>query len=149
MLAKVTAIEQRRHARPEERVRVLAEVAGADATIVYVCIDKKDPNGPFARGNELYRMVLEGLMRDTMKASPCMDLRIVVDKSWFIDKNRLTEMAENLSKELNRNVKSCNKVSSDRCVRIADYVVGSIWARYERENDEYFDMARGRISVAR
>lgn len=130
----------------DERMGVLKEVGCADIKIVYVCVDKHDPSDPSERGNELYCVVLEELMKNAMSIAPTKDLRIVVDESWFIEKERLKKMAENISKETHRNVKSCEKGSSDKCVRIADYVVGAIRTKYENDDAEFFEIIREKIS---
>lgn len=138
------------NAKHEEHVEVLTEVAcTANSDIVYVCIDKEDRSGPAERGNELYCKVLEELMSDAMSVATSKDLRIIVDESRFIKKDHLENMAKDLSKELGKNVKSCKKASSDKCVRIADYVVGAIRIKYENNDGELFTIIEKKISFAR
>lgn len=131
----------------EERIRVLREVSKANASIVYVCIDKEDPLSPSERGNDLYRIAIEELIRNAMMIAPIRDLRIVVDESRFIRQDHLKQMAKDISIEIGKNVKSCDKVSSDRCVRIADYVAGAIRTKFENGNEELFEIIREKIST--
>ena len=131
-----------------ERLDVLAEVADSDSTIVYVCIDKKDYREPYRCGNELYQKALKKLIEHALEISDSRDVNILVDESRFIKNNELVEIGNDVSKNLGKNVKRCVKVSSDRCTRIADYIAGSLWAKYERGNEEYFKLIEKRISVA-
>ena len=56
-------------------------------------------------------------------------------------------MAKDISIEIGKNVKSCDKVSSDKCVRIADYVAGAIRTKFENGNEELFEIIREKIST--
>jgi len=133
----------------KERLNVLTEIAAADVQIVCVCIHKTKRDEPHRTGNELYRHTLEEVIRCAMEASSVRDIDILVDENGFIKSVELKEIGRSLSKSLGKNLKRCDKVSSNKCVRIADFIAGSIWAKYERENSEYFDIIKGKISLAR
>ncbi len=138
------------NAEPKERINVLKEVAKAESlSIVFVRIDKKNPSDYVERGNKLYHKTLKNLMEDSMEVCFTKDLKIYVDESRFIESNHLKQMAEDASKRTGKNVKDCKKVSSDRCVRIADYVVGAIRMKYENEDSSLFEIIEEKISIAR
>jgi len=133
----------------DERIRVLREIANADVKIVYVCVNKESHYKQNNDSNELYQDVLNVVIRCAQKKSTCRDINVWVDDSSFIKNDDLKNMAKEISKDVGRNVKRCSKVSSEKCVKIADYVAGSISAKYERENDEFFNIIKEKISVAR
>jgi len=133
----------------EERIRVLTEVARADVKIVYLCIDKEKQDESYKSGNALYRFALEEVIRCALAESINKDVNVRIDENSFIKRKDLEEIVSTVSKEFGKNVKGCSKVSSERCVRIADYVAGSVWARYEREIREYYDIIKEKVSVAR
>jgi len=137
------------YATPDERIRVLREVADADVDIVYVCIDKENAYNPPIYGNELYCVTLKELIRSAFAVSLSKDVDIMLDENHFIKADDLRTITNNISVELGINIKRCSKVSSNRCVRIADYTVGSIWAKYERGNEEFFEIISKKISLAR
>lgn len=120
----------------------------ADVQIVYACIDKKKLNEPYRNGNELYHQVLKEVIRRSMEVSQETDIDVVIDGSGFIKSEELMEIGKEISVSLEKNLKRCSKVSFNKCVRLADYIAGSLWAKYERENNEYFEMIKERISVA-
>jgi len=132
-----------------ERLNVLTEIAAADAQIVYVCIDKTKWDEPYRNGNELYRQALKEAIKCAMETIQIRDIDVVVDESGFIKSDELKEIGRSLSESLGKNVKRCDKVSSHKCVRIADFIAGSLWAKYERENGEYFEIIKEKISFAR
>ena len=133
----------------DERRKILSEIAIADVNIVYVCVDKQDSNEPYRSGNDLYYHALRELMRCAMENFKFRDINIFVDENGFIKTNELKELSTHLSNDLNKNVKKCEKASFNKCVKIADCVAGSLWANYERENKDYYNMIKAKVSIAR
>ena len=131
-----------------ERLNVLTEIANANVKIIYVCVDKEKSNNRFQHNNELYRWALKETMTNAINISENKDLNIIVDESSFIKNDCLKKMAKDASEVLGKNIKKCSKTTSDKCVRIADYVAGSIWAKYERKNEKYFEIINEKISIA-
>jgi len=137
------------NANRQERLKVLSEVAESDVTIVYVCIIKdRNHDASFLSGNELYEYALNELLKKALENAPCNDVNVIVDDSRFIRIDDLRKNVIGLSKETRRNVKKVEKASSNKCVRIADYVAGSIFAKYERNDDEYYKEIEEKISIA-
>ncbi|MDR3283025.1 MAG: DUF3800 domain-containing protein [Candidatus Methanoplasma sp.] len=132
-----------------DRSDIFIKMRDANIAIACICIDKQNQIGVFRYGNDLYKDTLEKLIRHSLELYPQSDLDIKVDSSRFISIEDLTIMVASVSKDLQKNVKSCKKVQSsvDKCVKIADFASGSIWARYERENSLYYNMIKEKIST--
>lgn len=123
----------------KDKKRVLTEVAGTNVRVVYVCVDKEKQIETYGSGNELYRRALEEVIKSALLVSQYKDVNVFVDKSRFIKNGDLKEMVNGLSQELGKNIVKCDKVSSNKCVSIADFVAGAIWTKYETGNEEFFE----------
>ena len=135
--------------KDDEKSKILDELATADVNIVYVCIDKHDLNEPYRCGNGLYYYALRELMKCALENYEYQDINILVDDNRFITKDELRKMGTELSNDLNKNVKRCEKVYSHKCVKIADCIAGSIWRSYEREDKYCYNIIKEKISFAR
>ena len=135
----------------EEREGVLNEITTTDTQIVCVCVDKNDYREPYRSGNILYQKALETLMKYAMNISPSKDVNIMVDKSRFIKIEDMKETARIIAEDIGKNVKRCEKVSSDseKCVQIVDYVAGAIWWEHEKKDPRFANIIRKKISIAR
>ena len=135
--------------RDDERLSILSEIAAADVKIIYVCIDKHSSNEPYRSGKELYYHALRELMKHALESYEHQDINILVDDNRFIKTDKLTKMGMELSSDLNKNVKRCEKVFSHKCIKIADCIAGSIWRSYEREDEGCYSIIKAKISFAR
>jgi hypothetical protein len=132
-----------------ERSVIFTEMITANMIITYVCVDKQEQADTFQYGNDLYKNTLEKLIKQSLELLSSNDVDIKIDGSRFIAIKDLMAMVENISNDLNKNVKNCKKVHStaDKCVKIADFVAGSIWTSYEKKDARYFNMIEKKISM--
>ncbi|MDR1690916.1 MAG: hypothetical protein LBR42_03610, partial [Candidatus Methanoplasma sp.] len=129
----------------KERLKVLNEVSDANVKIVYICINKQEQNESYGTGNKLYRTALEEVLKSALEVSSSKNLDILVDGNSFIKNSELKEIAYELAKNLEKNIEKCSKASSNKCVRIADFIAGSIWTKHERGNGTFFEIIKDKI----
>ncbi len=131
---------------------ILASVAGTAAKISYVVTEKNNPlDNNFVYGVDLYRRSLRDLVDVSLDQIVGKDINIMVDGSRYIQQSELRRMCEELCMEHGKNLKKCFKGISQNepCLRLADYVVGSIRYSYEESDDTYKRIIDRRISFAR
>jgi len=135
----------------DEKTEVLTEMMDSDVQVVYLCIDKSNWREPYRSGNILYQKALETLMESAMNVATFKDVNIVVDESRFIKIGDMRAIADAVSAKFEKNVKRCDKVSSssNKCIQIVDYVAGAIWIKYEKNNPAFYEIIKGKVSVAR
>lgn len=72
------------NASKKERIKVLREIANSNVNIVYVCVDKKNSTCFTERGNSLYSVALDKLLKLAFEVYPYKDIEIYIDESGFI-----------------------------------------------------------------
>ena len=76
-------------------------------------------------GNELYEIMQA--LADAVSVLPCRDFNVFVDRSSFIEIERLREMTREETMKAGVNLMKCDKVTSEqnRGVQLVDYVAGA------------------------
>ncbi len=138
---------------PDEISGILMALAGTDASIVSVTVDKYDHTSPYygMRGNRLYRQVLHDLLDMTLSAISGHDTTIFLDRSRFISLDELQSIARTLCDTHGCALRRCEKHTShqNKCIQVADYVVGTINRYYENDDERFISILSKKISVAR
>lgn len=65
------------------------------------------------------------------------DAKILMDNTSQLNSRKIRQIVDSLV----MNVTSWNKIESgsNRCIQVADFVAGSIFAKYEHNNSDYYD----------
>lgn len=136
----------------EEITNVLRTLSKCDVRIVYVVADKYDYTGQYygTYGNDLYKMILQDLLAKAFSLVNKGDVNVFLDRSSFVSLTSFRTIAGEVASSAGCNLKQCDKVTShqNKCIQIADYVVGAINRNYEDGNSYYMDIIRSKISVA-
>ena len=136
---------------PVFRNQILQTMSELRFDVVYTTVDKNnsDNHHPIY-GNKLYEFVLKQVISDAMETLPCKDTNIYLDYSRFISLSRLRELVDELAVKNEVNTKIVNKVISEqnKCIQLADYIVGSVEAYYEND-DKSLNIIQKKISIAR
>lgn len=114
--------------------------------------EKNNPlDNVFIYGVELYKRNLRALIDSSLEQTAGKDINIIVDGSRYIQQKELHDMCKELCEYHDKNLKKCYKGVSQNepCLRLADYVVGSIRCNYEQSEDKYKAIIDKRISMAR
>lgn len=146
-----TGIESKFYNTSEDVIAsILKEFATCDVRIVYMAVDKHNYKSKYY-GNNLYKAVLSELLDSISDLLRHNDLRILLDRSSFISIKDAKNLAMNV---LSRN--RCTLISIDKkeseqspCIQIADYIAGTVFRRYEYENQKLFGIIEKKIVVAR
>lgn len=141
------------NSKPEDIRHVLHELAKCDVRVVYVVVDKDDVHGKYhgIYGNSLYRSVLQEVISASMESADGNDVSILLDKNSFISLEDFRNLSADVASELGKNAEKVQKVDSEQnaCIRIADYVAGSVRAYYEYGDDTFIKLIEGKVSIAR
>ncbi len=133
--------------------KVLTAQTETDANIVSITVDKHDYNSAYynLRGNKLYKRVLHDLLDLSLSSISGHDVIIFLDRSRFVSLEELQSMANDLSITHDCTLKKCEKHTSNqnKCIQIADYVVGSVNRYYENDDDRFATILSKKISLAR
>ena len=136
-----------------EIFEVLSSLMETEAEIVYVTVDKHDYTSPYydLRGNKLYCSVLQDLLYKSLRSISGHDVTIFLDRSRFISLNELQSLARELSSIHYCNLIKCEKHTShqNKCIQVADYVVGAINRYYENDDKRFAQLLSKKISFAR
>jgi len=128
-----------RNTTTEEISKLLMTLAESDPTITYVVADKYDYESRYydIYGNALYRKTIEDLFDLIDSLSPANEVKVMVDSTFSISQTDLEKICKKLKKI---NVVQQTKInsSSNKCIQIADYVAGTIWHKYERNECEHY-----------
>ncbi len=133
--------------------KVLTALAETDVAIVSITVDKHDYDSVYydLRGNKLYKRVLYDLLELSLSSISGHDVIIFLDRSRFVSLEELQSMANDLSITHDCTLKKCEKHTSNqnKCIQIADYVVGSVNRYYENDDDRFAAILSKKISLAR
>ncbi len=134
------------NSKREERISTLTELSKTDAVIIAVVVDKWDYKADFhgKYKNELYECVFEKLVSYLDFYAPCRSINIMLDRTSAISLQKMNEKVKSLEKV---KVNSCKKYDSfsNKCRRLADFVVGAIRENYENGNDTYYQIIKRMI----
>lgn len=86
-----------------------------------------------------------------MESADGNDVSILLDKNSFISLEDFRNLSADVASELGKNAEKVQKVDSEQnaCIRIADYVAGSVRAYYEYGDDTFIKLIEGKVSIAR
>ena len=78
-------------------------------------------------------------------------MNVIIDGNRYIRQDELREMCEGLCDKHGKNLKRCYKEISQNepCLRLVDYVAGSVRYSFEQGDDRYIKIIDEKISVAR
>jgi hypothetical protein len=136
----------------QEIIPILNLLSTLPIDITFVSTEKNHPaDGVFIYGNELYHRSLRDLLDQSLKQMASKDVHIIVDGNRYIKQIELRSMCEELCRKYGKNLKKCYKGISQNepCLRIVDYVAGSIRFSFEQDNDKYRSIIENKVSVAR
>jgi hypothetical protein len=135
-----------------EIIGVLNSLSNLPIEIAFVSTEKNHPSdGVYIYNNDLYRRSLKDLLDMSLQRLQCKDVNIIVDGSRYITQKELRDMCEELCLTHGKNLKKCYKGISQNepCIRIVDFVAGSIQSNFEHRNNQYKPIIEGKVSVAR
>jgi len=132
---------------PDSKItNILRALSRSDALITYVVVDKTDHNSIFygVYGNELYRSVLHSLLTNVSSTCAFQGMSILIDWTSSISESDFEDLCYSI---LGKRVRKCSKHNSqsNKCIQIADYVAGSIWHMYERNEFNHYLLIKERI----
>lgn len=136
----------------EERRRVLESISQSSVSISYIVSEKNNPSDKnYIYGVDLYKRTLYDLLDDSLSLLVNKDVNIIIDGSRYIQQGELRAMCDDLCKNHGKNLKKCYKGISQNepCLRLVDYVAGSVRLGYENSNTMYCDIIKGKVSIAR
>lgn len=136
----------------ESRIEIMRCLSLAPETqMVCACCEKKNQGDRSLYGNELYEATLIDLLGCAMEVSRRRDISVIIDGNRFITNRRLREVTDSLGEIHHKNVKKCRKGISQNelCIQVADYVAGSVWTEYEKDDNRFSEIIREKMTVAR
>lgn len=138
---------------PSEIRTVLEALSTCEVEIVCVTVDKWSNKGKYAgfRGNKLYRAVLEEVLFDSLSTVGHVDVNVLLDNNSFIMMKDFRDLVQMISVKTGTNVKKSEKIVShqSKCIQLVDYIAGAIERDYEDNCEDYHNLIRKKISVAR
>ncbi|MDR2846482.1 MAG: DUF3800 domain-containing protein [Candidatus Methanoplasma sp.] len=149
-----TQNESKFHNSPDDMIlSIISEFSNADVRVVYVAIDKHNQKSLFygCYGNDLYKKVLNQVLKDSMSILSGTDINVFLDRSSFVKLDEFRAMSAEIAIANKCNLKRCEKVTShhNKCIQIADYIAGSVRLYYESDDDKFITIMKEKISVAR
>ena len=132
---------------------VLSSLMETDTIVVHIVVDKYDYTSIYydKRGNDLYRSVLRDLLDRSLESISGHDTTVFLDRSRFVSLDELQSMARKSASSYNCNIIRCEKQTShqNKCIQVADYVVGAINRYYENGDERFVPLLSKKISFAR
>ena len=131
---------------------ILGSLSASLLYISYISVDKSRlSNRERAFGITLYKDSLNELLDISLSQCIPRDVNVIIDGNRYIRQNELREMCENLCDKHSKNLKKCYKGISQNepCLRLVDYVAGSVRYSFEQGDDRYIKIIDEKISVAR
>ncbi len=133
-------------------IRILDSLSSLPIHISYIVTEKNNPdNNIFLYGTDLYKRALTDLIDISLQQLRFKDVNIVVDGSRYIQQNELRNICLELCDSYSKNLKKCYKGVSQNepCLKLVDYVAGSIRTNFEQNDNTYYSRIQSKISVAR
>lgn len=152
-LVKNKFFEKKYHNSSEqEKICVLKSLSELPIKIIYVYTEKNNPDDHvYMYGKELYKRTLFDLLSLSIGEITESVVNVVIDETTYITQKELRLSTENICKTHSKILKVCRKGISQNepCIRIADFVAGSIGTKYEKNDNHYFDIVKEKVVVAR
>jgi len=133
-------------------LQLLKSITNSNSTINYVVTYKNHPiDNIFVYGNELYKRVLSDLIDSSLSVLQVKDVNIIIDGNRFISNEELRIICDSLALKHGKNLKKCYKGVSQNepCLKLADYVVGSIRMKFEHNDERFYKDISEKITIAR
>ena len=132
---------------------VLESFSKTDSCIFAVVVDKHDFKSKYygLAGNRLYLAVLRDLMDAAFQYIGSHDANLFLDRNTFVSLDQLRSSAKEYAIKNHSNLKKCEKATShqNKCIQIADYVVGTINSHFQNDDDRFYHLIEKKISFAR
>lgn len=138
--------------KEKEIMGILKKLSVADIYIFNIEVNKCDYKSTFYKlhGNKLYRAVMLKLLDNVFKFIGNHDTNLFIDRSTFIGLNELRLISNEISTSYGCNLKRCEKATShqNRCIQIADFIVGSFFINLEHEDDRFKTIVEEKVIPA-